>query len=106
MDGALSNVPQLTRRLRAIGSGTTTSVMVALLFLDGQLGPLSFTLRRAAALAVLAILAVWRRTGTGPVAAVEPSDGPDAPGRPEGGSDGDTPSGVRRAGDLPKKKGT
>jgi len=44
--------------------------MAALLILDGQLGPLSFTLRRAIALAVLAAIAVPRfvRAGRGQIA--------------------------------------
>jgi hypothetical protein len=42
----------------SIGAVTALAVLVAFLVLDGQLGPLSFTLRRAIAIAVLAAIAL------------------------------------------------
>ncbi len=66
-------------RGEAIGAVRTFAVMVAVLVLDGQLGPLSFTLRRAITLAILAAIAVpsfvrggrWRIVqSTGEVAAL------------------------------------
>jgi hypothetical protein len=69
---------------------STVAAMAALLFLDGQIGPLSFTLRRAAALAVLAILAVWCAKRKIVAGAVEPWDGAGGPGRAADGSDGES----------------
>ncbi len=54
---------------------TTLAAASALLLLDNQLGPVSFTLRRAAAATVLATLAVLRWTHKSAVAAVEINDG-------------------------------
>jgi hypothetical protein len=53
---------------------TAITAMAGLLYLDGELGPVSFTLRRAAALTVLAVIAATRWMPMRPVAAPETSD--------------------------------
>ena len=58
MVSGLSDDVKKNWRERANGAVTTLAVMVAVLVLDGQLGPLSFALRRAIALAILAAIAV------------------------------------------------
>ncbi len=60
MIGGLSK--DVERKWRGAAAGTVTifAAMVAFLVLDGQLGPLSYTLRRAIALAILAVIAVSR----------------------------------------------
>ncbi len=57
VSGLSGNVEQNWRE-GATGAATTLAVVVAVLVVDGQLGPLSFTLRRAIALAMLAAIAV------------------------------------------------
>ena len=55
---------EATSQRRAIGPAATLVTMAALLLLDGQLGPLSFSLRRAAALSFLYLIVAsrWPRT--------------------------------------------
>ncbi|MFI5454081.1 MAG: DUF4350 domain-containing protein [Isosphaerales bacterium] len=66
--------------------------LFSLLFLDGQLGPLSFTLRRATAFAVLAVIAATRWTRGGQVAAPETHNGAGGVRVPRNGSNRASPS--------------
>ncbi len=54
---------RLARRHRLAHAAAAAGAMVALLFLDGQLGPASFTLRRAATVTVLAVMGAARVRG-------------------------------------------
>jgi hypothetical protein len=53
----------------------TPAALAALLFLDGRLGPVSFTLRRAAGLVVLAVIVVAQWARARPVGTSGTSDG-------------------------------
>ena len=64
------------------------AAMAALLFLDGHLGPVSFALRRATALAVLSLLAAARWTLIRRAATEAPCGGSEASSSSENGSDG------------------
>jgi hypothetical protein len=78
--------------VQVVNAGITLGATAALLLLDSELGPASYTLRRAAALAVLAVIAAWGWTRKSPVAAVEVSDGRGGNSLLQDGSDGAAPS--------------
>ncbi len=92
MDYRWTERPQLVGRPVVTNAARGLATTSALLLLDGQLGPVSFALRRAAALTALAVLVVSRLARTGPAAASETSGSEGGVPLSEGGSDGAAPS--------------